>query len=166
MTYKVNDNNWDSLFSEYSNKYPSMTKLFYWKQLPEIFIDKIVSQEESEKGSKEFRQVYERPITPEHFDRVNAIGCWLKKANYSYLRGNELGRTLFLSATGPTLLDMILQEDILKNQAIDASLLKLSILELIKDNYYYPESYKSTILSIKRYSNKKVIRDLSTEILY
>ncbi len=127
MKYKVNDNNWEFLSGEYNRDYRELQQIFKSQNQN---IRMTGSSTDVKWAWKEMMKFWEMPpIKPEHFDQINALGCWAREVDASG-EGSALNELLPMYAKG------ILQKELLESTSEDAKLLKLTLLDWIVDMAY------------------------------
>ncbi len=130
MKYVVNDSNWEFLSGDYNRQYGELHQIFK-SQCQNIQMTG--SAKDVKWAWSEMMKFWEMPpIRIDHFDQINALGCWTREVDAEG-GGSGLGELLPMYAKG------ILRKKILESATEEARLLKLTLLDWIVDMSRYAD---------------------------
>jgi len=130
MKYIITIANWEFLSNDYKRDYRELYQIFVSQNQN---IRMTGSATDVKWAWQEVMKLWEMPpIKQEHFDQINALGCWTREIDASG-EGNALSLLLPMYAKG------ILQKKILESTAEDARLLKQALLDWIVDMSYFTD---------------------------
>lgn len=127
MKYNISDSNWEFLSGEYNRDYRELQQIFKSQNQN---IGMTGSATDVKWAWQDVMKFWEMPpIKPEHFDQINALGCWAREVEASG-EGSALNELLPMYAKG------IFQKKLFESTSEDAKLLKLALLDWIVDMAY------------------------------